>query len=385
MSNSSNRRYIAIGLENADGSVTGPMQVIETLSGFSIKPNGDTKTRDVVRSSMSQVGSVIGAKNWDLTIPVEMKGAGLDTDGTTVLPPAMHPLLMACGMVSEAGVMIAVTGLIGLPKLGDELTNTTTPGVVGTVAHVVEGDVAGEAVIWVRDLQIAPTAADELAAGATTATTASVDDALVYRLESDRTQYKTAVIHGHMDSQRRIATRSRSDFSFDWTAGEFCKAQFSLKGLYQSPANVPLPDAEYSDIEPPIGQNAGLQLGDYPTETGTIEKLSFQLGADIQPVPDINSPNGRHSYRIVGRKPAGSIDPEVVDLADFNPFDLWANGGKAAIHATLGNVPGERISLVLPATRMTGISDKERAGSDAYDLSFDVTGIDDDEFYLFFH
>lgn len=385
MSNSSNRRYIAIGLEDANGDVTGPMQVIETLSGFSIKPNGDVKTRDITRASMSQVGGVVGAKNWDVEVPVELKGAGLDQDGITVLAPAIHPLLMACGMAAEAGAMIAVTGLAGMPKLGDELTNSTTPGVVGTVAHVVMGGEAGEAVIWVRDLQTAPVAADELAAGAATATTASIADALVYRPESDRTLHQMTTIHAHLDGQRRIATRALGDLSFDWSAGEFSKAQFSLKGLYQAPTNLPLPNAVYSDIEPPIAQSAGLALGDYPTDTGTIEKLSFKLGAEIAAVPDINSPHGRHSYRITGRKPTGSIDPEVVDLAEFNPFDLWANGGKASIHATLGSVPGERVSLVLPATRMTGISDKERAGSDAYDLSFDVTGIDDDEFYLFFH
>jgi len=77
MSNSSNRRYIAIGLEDANGDVTGPMPVIETLSGFSIKPNGDVKTRDITRASMSQVGGVVGAKNWDVEVPVEMNRCGV--------------------------------------------------------------------------------------------------------------------------------------------------------------------------------------------------------------------------------------------------------------------------------------------------------------------
>ena len=383
MNNSTNRRYVAIGLENPDGTLNGSMQVIEALSGLSIKPNGDVKNRDVVRATMSQVGSVIGAKNWDITVPVELKGAGMD--GASVKAPALHPLLMSCGMANEAGAMIAVSGLSATPVLGAELSNTTASNVVGTVAHVVAGANAGEAVIWVRNLQNAPSVSDALSAGSITATVVSVEDALVYRPESERSQHHTAVIHTHYDGQRRIAERVRGDFSFDWTAGEFCKMQFTMKGLYQSPDNVPMPDASYTDIEPPIAQSAGLMLGDYPTDTGTIEKLSFKLGADIVPVPDINSPNGRHSYRIKGRKPTGSVDPEAVPLASFNPFTLWENGDRAAIHATLGADPGKRISVVIPSPRVTGVNDKERAGSDAYELPFDATGTDDDEFYLFFH
>ena len=381
--NSSNRRFISVGLENPDGSPNGAAQVLVTLSGLSMKPNGDVINRDVVRPTMSQVGSVIGAKNWDLTIPVEATGGGMD--GSSVKEPPMHALLLSCGMANEAGAMISVSGLSGVPALGDTLSNTTTPGAVGTVAHVVVSDTPGEAVIWVRDLQTAPSAADGLSAGSATATTVSVDDALVYRPESDRTQHNTAVVNVHYDGQRRIATRSRGDFSFDWTAGGVCKMQFVLKGLYQSPDNVALPDADYVDMEPPIAQSAGLMLGDYPTDTGTIEKMSFKLGADIVPVPDINSPNGRHSYRIKGRKPTGSIDPEVVALSDFNPFSMWENGDRAALHMALGSTAGERISVVVTSPRVTGVNDKERAGSDTYELPFDATGTDDDEFYLFFH
>jgi hypothetical protein len=72
-------------------------------------------------------------------------------------------------------------------------------------------------------------------------------------------------------------------------------------------------------------------------------------------------------------------------LADFNPFTLWENGAKAAIHATLGSVVGEMVSVVIPAAQFTGIKDKERAGDDVYDLRYSATGSNDDEFYLFFH
>lgn len=387
MSNSSERRLILLGLENPDGTVDGDMHIMETLSGFSMKPAGETKQREVVRRSMSQAGSVIGAKNWEITLPLELKGGGLDGGGA-LLPPPLHPALMACGMVAEAGAMIHVTGLTGSLKLHDLLSNSTLSNDVGSIVVFVPGEVAGDGVVWLRDLQVAPVAGDVLttASGAScTVGVGTVEDAIVYRLSSLKEEHRTAVIHAHYDSQRRIAARTRGSFQFDWVAGNFCKVSFNLKGVYESPKNVPLPEAEYSDIEPPIAETAGLTLGDYPTDLGTIEKLGFNLGAEIVPVPDINSRDGRHSYRIRKRKCTGSIDPESVALDKFNPFQLWESGDKASLHATLGNEPGEYISIALPATRVTGISDKDRAGSDAYDLPFEATGKNDDEFYLVFH
>jgi len=239
--------------------------------------------------------------------------------------------------------------------------------------------------LWLRNVQNLPAEDDEIAAGDATGTAGTYEEALVYRPESDRTYHRTAVLHAHYDGQRRIAKAARGSLSFDWTAGEFCTVQFSLMGLYESPDNVAIPSAEFDDRQPPIGQSAGLRLGAYPTDIGTIEKLSFDLASDIQPIPDINSPNGRKSYRIAGRAPTGSINPESVPLGDFNPFALWESGGKAAVSASLGAAAGERISMVVTGARITGITDAERAGSDAYELPFEATGSNDDEFYLLFH
>lgn len=385
INNSSSRRLVLLGLQQPDGALDGAMQAMETLKGFAMKTTGETKKRDVVRASMSPVGSVIGAKNWEITLPLELKGGGLDGSGN-LKPTPLHPALMACGLVLEAAAMVSVTALSGTLKLHDLLTNTTASNDAGTVVLAVLSDTAGEAVIWLRDLQAMPSVGDALTTTDGAACTVSaVEDALVYRPTSSRSEHRTCIIHAHYDGQRRIAERVRGTLQFDWSAGNFCTMQFSLKGLYQRPTNEPLPDAVYSELMPPIGENAGLTLGSYPAADGTIEKLSLQLGNDVVPVADINSPNGRHSFRINARNPTGSIDPESVALSEFDPFALWESGEKADLHATLGDQAGERCSIAVPAARVSNVSDKERAGADVYDLPFEATGKDDDEFYLFFH
>lgn len=378
----SNRRVVLIGLENPDGSLSGSLQVLETLAGLRVEPAGDVKERNLVRRTLSDAGAVIGAKNYDLTVPVELKGGGIDTD--VVQQPPMHSALIASGMILDAAKMVVVSSITGTFEPGETVTNTTAANTTGTVAHVVDnGD--STSTLWIYALQTAPAAADQLTGDTSgaTATVDSLDDALCYRLTSDRTQYSTCQIHTHMDGTRRVARRGLASFQFDWTAGEYATLQFTVKALYERPTDETLPGAEYSEILPPIGQSAGLSIEGYPG--GTIEKLGFNLSNEIVPVPDINSADGRESFRIRGRKPTGGVDPEVVQLSQFNPFTLWENGTRAPIHATLGSTPGERISVVVTAAQFTGIQDKERAGMDAYDLSYRATGTADDEFFLFFH
>lgn len=379
MSNSSNRRLVLIGLEDDTGTVTGPMQVIETLSGFAMKAVGDTITRDIVRPSLSKTGSMVGAKNWDITLPMELKGGGAEAG--VVQPPELHSVLLACGLVLEAAKVIRVSGLTAGFAFQDTIGNTTAANTTGQLIHAVMDTESALFVI----IENEPAVGDELTLGTATATVVSVDDALVYRPTSKRTEFKKVTLHAHFDGQRRISTRAVADIGFDWSSGKSVTANFTLKGNYARPEDQPMPDATFSDLFPPIVESAGMTLDDYPTQKGTIEKLSFSLGNEIVAVPDVNSPSGRNSYRISDRKPTGSIDPTSVALNEFNPFEYWEDGNKAAIFATLGDTAGEQVSIVLPASQFTAVSDKERNGDDVYELPFDVTGRSDNEFYLFFH
>lgn len=384
MHNNTRRRMVLIGLEDTNGALVGSMAALPVQSSFSMSPEGETKSRDIVRPSMSKVGSSIGAKNWNISLPLELTGGGID--GGNIENPPIHPCLLASGMVQEAGLMLPVTGVTGKFKLGDTVLNDTATDTVGVVVRYVPGQELGEGTLWLRDVEAIPADTDALTtAGGAEAVAGVAEKSLVYRFESDRSQHQTAVLHAHFDGQRRIATRCAASFQFEWKAGEFTTMQFTMNGVYQSPSDQPLPSAVVVDIEPPIGESAGLIMGDYPTAAGTIETLSFDAGIDIQGIPDINSANGRKLYRIADRTAKGSIDPEVAPLTDFNPWTLWESGQKAMIAATLGNADGYRVSVVIPAPRVTGLGDADRAGSDVQKIDFEATGDNDNEFYFIFH
>lgn len=391
MHNNTRRRLVLLGLEDAQGELTTTLAALPVQTGFTMAPEGESQARDIVRPSMSKAGASIGAKNWNISLPLELTGGGLDATSNELNNPPIHPCLLASGMVQEQGVVLPITGITGHFKTGALVTNATAQDTLGTVLRFIPGANATQGTLWLRAVEALPAEDDELLVEdeqgeeVALATAGQAQKSLIYRFESDRSQHLTAQVHAHFDGQRRIATRCAANFSFDWKAGEFTTVQFTLNGVYQSPSDQPLPDATLIDIEPPIGQNAGLTLGDYPAAQGTIETLTFDAGIDIQPIPDINSPNGRKLYRIADRAAKGSLDPEVTPLAKFNPWQLWENGNKAAIAATLGNQPGYKISLVIPAPRITGLADEERAGSDVQKLDFEATGSNDDEFYFMFH
>ncbi|MGH1461000.1 MAG: hypothetical protein ACRBB6_03080 [Neptuniibacter sp.] len=380
-----NTRVVLVRKLDPDGTPNGSYQVIETLAGMTMKPNGDVKERNTVNASMSDRGAKVGAKNWDINLPVELKGAGVT--GNTVNTPELNNIFQACGMILDAAAMITVSGASGDFTPGEPLTNTTAGNAIGDLAHSV--DVGSNKVLWVYNLQNMPADTDAIVGDTSTETAAvsgTPEDALCYRLVSDRDQHSMCEIHTHFDGIRRVADRARGTFNFEFKAGEISSLQFSMKGLYAEPTDENLPSATYSEVEPPFAENAGLTIEGYPTADNTIDKFNFSLGQSVVAVSDINSPNGRHSYRIAGkRKPNGSIDPEVIALSEFNPFDLWTNGTRAPIHGTLGTAPGERISVVVTQAQFTAISDKERAGNDVYDLSYRATGDNDNEFYMFFH
>jgi hypothetical protein len=383
----SNKRAFLIGLENPDGSLNGSLALIDVLEGSRFEPSGDKKDRKVLRQTMSNPGSVIGAKNWDVSLNVELKGGG-EIAGV-VQPPEMHAALIASGMVSEAANMIALTFATVPYTIGEAVINTTQADeAVGTVSHVVDnGD--GTHTVWMRDIQNVPADADVLT-GVDSAVTGTIEasgitDALCYRFATDRDDYARCQVHAHYDGVRRVASKAVSSFSFEWMAGEYCTMQFPIKGVYATPSDQAFPAVTYSDLLPPIAESAGLAIEGYDHSAGVVEKISFNVSNEIVAKGDLNSADGRHSFRIRRRSPGGSIDPDALAMADFDIFTQWESGTKGAIHATLGDTLGNRISMVITAAQYVGIKDKERAGDDAYDLSYEATGTNDNEFYLFFH
>ena len=99
-----------------------------------------------------------------------------------------------------------------------------------------------------------------------------------------------------------------------------------------------------------------------------------------------NSASGVMEYFIAGRDSKGSVDPEMDDLATFNPYTLWENSTATGLVGRIGSVAGNRVVVAVPKLVTTGVAERDREGLGAYDLGFDITreSAGDDELRLFF-
>jgi hypothetical protein len=145
------------------------------------------------------------------------------------------------------------------------------------------------------------------------------------------------------------------------------KITFSLQGAYVAPTDASLPDAVLSSVVPPVVAGINLTIGSF---TPVVTALSVSLGNSIAKRQDINDENGIAGFIINGREVTGSVDPEAVTFAEFDPWAGWKAGTTAAISATIGETAGNICAISLPVCQYRTPSYGDREGIRTYDLSF---------------
>ena len=155
-------------------------------------------------------------------------------------------------------------------------------------------------------------------------------------------------------------------------ANEIATLEFSLIGLWGGKASVtdvsfPAPTFEATSIVPPMFRSATFTVHTY---AGIIENFEVTIKNKIAKRMSANASNGIYRYSIVGREVEGSIDPELVALSSFNPFDLWEDGDAGTITATIGSAAGNQFVITLSNTVLTPPKLGGREGMATYALAF---------------
>lgn len=155
-------------------------------------------------------------------------------------------------------------------------------------------------------------------------------------------------------------------------ANDIATLEFSMVGLWGGKASItdvafPAPTFEATSIKPPIFKSATFTVHTY---AGVISSLEMTIKNKIAKRLSANSANGILRYSVVGREVEGSIDPELVALASFNPFDLWEDGDAGTIVATIGSAAGNQFVITLSNTVLTPPKLGGREGMATYALAF---------------
>jgi hypothetical protein len=373
---------ILAGLEatyGTDPTLTPAENGILINKGAEITPNADKETRNIVRTTYSPAGSIIGAKYLDLSVQVEVRGGGMAVDGITPLPPDYDPLLKCCGMQRRSAVRL-ILGAAGLWQAGETITGGTSNA--EAVIEYVERDTTLVAIVTTGTFT-----ETETVTGSSSAATGVVNDvvhALLYQpITAAPSAQKSAASYFWKDAILHKLLGALGTFSLDAQVGKIATIDFKLSGLWVDPVDSALPAPILTDLVGLQALGMGVKINDY---VPVCTALKLDLGAKVEKRNDINAANGLVGMLITGREPSGSLDPEVDKLATFNPWTAWKAGTRSRINGYLGSVAGNRMAFHVGAAQYSDLKYGNRVGLANYSAGFTPCQVrkGDDELYLCF-
>ena len=372
------KRFVDVAPEGAEAYGVDPTEgrvALLPYSDMALTVEGNTVLRDIIRDTLSPRGHVVTDRRQSLTLPLELRGAGLTS--TTLNVPELDALYKACAMQRSAGARLVVGTVVGTFVRGETVNNTTATNAVGVVADFD----AVNGLLWIRDLANMPADTNAIlgADSGATATVTSSNTAYVYRPASPTPAEQASVfIRYDLDGNLHTIPGARGTFSLSLTRSEIPRINFTMSGLWADPTDDGPISGTALDLQPSPALSAQMLIGGLDMTEIAVNSLQVDLANDVQPREDIQAADGFHSFLVVGRDPTGSVDPETADLGDFNPYTDWSAGNLIPIAAGIGNARGSRVRVVLPATQYTQLPYAERNGIATYQLGFRATGNDDE-------
>lgn len=149
--------------------------------------------------------------------------------------------------------------------------------------------------------------------------------------------------------------------------------EFGLIGLWGGPASITdiaFPAPTFETTIPPLFQSAAFSIDGY---AGVIENFTLNVKNRIGKKVDANAATGVSRYRIVGLDSVdGSVDPEVVAKATYDPWTTWSASATGAISVTIGSVAGNRLLITIPNALKKAPKFGEREGVKTHQIEFEA-------------
>jgi hypothetical protein len=119
-----------------------------------------------------------------------------------------------------------------------------------------------------------------------------------------------------------------------------------------------LSGVSYNSTEPETFLAANFSIDAY---SAVVEKLDLDIANTLQLRSDVNRPSGYISTLLTGRRPIGSLDPELTLVADYDWYGKWRSGNEGSLTTTLGTTAGNIVTVTAPKCRYTKLGLGERS------------------------
>ncbi len=289
-----------------------------------ISPNMETVNRDPYRQTLSPVASLPTKFSTELSFTVELKGSGLDSNGS-VRYPAIGKLLEACGFTYE------------------EETDSTT--------------------------------------GLTTS----------YKFKPISRDFASMTFYVFLGNILYKVVGARGSVQIQLEANQVPKLNFKFLGKFITPEDVSSIPTIPDDVlklfpTPHIVKCVNLTMDSYAPVLSAFE---IDMNNDLTQRDDLNSCTGVGEILITGRKPQGSLNPDMFNASKYDVWTKFINCEPVSIQGSIGRKSdgtydaGNAVDIVIPNAVMDKIGIGDRDTIRIYDISFVATGNDDEVQIIF--
>ena len=148
------------------------------------------------------------------------------------------------------------------------------------------------------------------------------------------TSFSSATIYYYVDGVFHKLTGCRGTVDLVCKVGEIPYFAFDMIGIYNSPSDVALPSATYTQSAPLIFNKGNTPNFSVYSYAGALESIDFKLTNDLQYRELVG---GTKEIMLVDRKPTGTFSIEAVNIATkdfFSAAIATATGGLSFTHGT---------------------------------------------------
>tara|TARA_B100000683_G_C12492526_1_gene555064 strand:- start:342 stop:1484 length:1143 start_codon:yes stop_codon:yes gene_type:complete len=375
------KQVLMVKVESTEGVNANPAPETDALlilEGGGVTPEGQVVGSARLSSTLSREPDKIGQFLLGLTAPCEFRGNGIV--GNAVNKPDFDAVLRACAMKRTDIEFIQADGFAGTFERGETVTGGTS-GATGQFVGKGKDGIIVEGVVGTFSL-------GEVLTGATSAASANATDDPIsghqYMPTSVHADKPSVTAIRYQDGHKFSLVGGRADYSITLPSGEKGTIEFTIRGSWEEVVQESNPTPTLNDAEAPLVESMNLEVAGY-APLG-VTNLALSGANSLSKLPDMNASEGLRGMGVTGRQPAGSFDPEAVELSQYNPWSEWKAGTLGEISFQLGSAPGNRIFVCMPKVQRTSVAYGDREGTVVYDEAFelkrDVVG--DDELRLVF-
>ena len=295
------RRMIGVKQETTQNNFVAPdTAAFVAAHDFTVKPVVEQLSTRVVAATLGSPANVTGKESVDIDIKLWGKGSG--TTGTKYAP--FDALMGACGF---------------------------------------SGSQSGSGAIMYSPLNAAPSVSQS---GPCLTTSVSG--------EYDGVTHNIAGVAGTMKWVLEAAKKWEIEFS---GKGRVSSSGSTMQALA---VDASMSASAYTNtVKEPVIQNVSFLVNGYQL---TIDKLEIDFGADVQMIDDINAPHGNGGFTIVDRKPVGSFQALMVNVASHDFFGNLESNTVMSGSVTIGIATGNTYVLNLPSLMYSNVQYANKNG-----------------------